>query len=697
MKPPIAPNESLRLAALERYCVLDTKPEEAFDDLAKLAGEICQTPLALITLVDAHRQWFKSHIGTDVTETPRDISFCAHAILNRGVMVVENTTKDPRLADNPDVLGGPRYRFYAGAPLLTQDGAALGTLCVLDHVPRKLTEKQIEALTTLSRHVVSQLELRRLLIESRAAEAELEAARRIAERERQMAEQASRAKSRFLANMSHELRTPLNSIIGFSEMLEEDATAKGDATGAQDLRKIQGAGRHLLKLINEILDFSKIEAGKATLFIESFDVSRMVRDAAETIRPLIEANGSRLDVQCPASTGTMESDVTKIRQCLFNLLGNAAKFTKNGTIRLAVGRLVREEKQWIEFEISDTGIGMTAEQLGRLFQPFVQADSSTQSQFGGTGLGLAISQQYAWLMGGNISVKSEAGEGSTFTIRLPARAPGPTSAQREEEVATASMPPAGSATTILIIDDEEEARQLVSRHLQREGFSVVAAASGEEGLRMAREIRPSAIILDVVMPQMDGWAVLSAIKQDPLLADIPVVMLSMVDDRGMGYSLGAAEFLVKPIARSELAEMLDRYKTEKAERPVLVVEDEADARELIRRALEAEGWRVVEAQDGQEALRCVSQRRPALILLDLMMPRMNGFEFVTELRKTESWRSIPIVVITARQVTETDRERLEGAVHKILRKISSTREVLLSEVGALMNRHVKRGPPGNGT
>jgi len=688
MIPPIPANESERLAAAHSYHILDTPPEEAFDDLVKLAAELCRTPLALITLVDEKRQWFKACVGTRVTQTTRDVSFCAHAILSPDLTIIPDTTRDPRTADNPDVSSGPAYRFYAGAPMITNRGLALGTLCVLDYVPRELSTPQINALRALSRQVVSQLELRRLLAESRAGESELLAAKRSAERERQLAEEASRAKSLFLASMSHELRTPLNSIIGYSEMIEEDAAAAGQEQTVSDLKKIQLAGRHLLRLINDVLDFSKIEAGKASVFIERFDVRQVVRDAIETIRPLVQRQRNRLELVCDDQIGSMDSDITKIRQCLFNVMGNAAKFTEDGLVRLEVSRFSRGGREWIEFQISDTGIGMSDEQRSRLFAPFTQAEPATQRNYGGTGLGLAITRQFCWMMGGDITADGEPGKGTRFTLRLPVDCP-------RERAAAAPVAPTvltkgNPARTVLVIDDDDASRDLMIRHLQHEGFTAVAASSGAEGLRIAREIRPTAITLDVVMPQMDGWAVLAAIKADPDLASIPVIMLSMVDEKGMGYALGAADYLVKPVGRGELAELLDQYKTEKADRPVLVVEDDPDTRDLLRRTLQVEGWSVTSAEDGQAALRCVAERRPALILLDLMMPRMNGFEFIAELRKVESWRSIPIVVVTARHLSADDHDKLGGAVYKILRKVASTREELMQAVSDLMNRRIKR-------
>ncbi|HXY70480.1 MAG TPA: GAF domain-containing protein [Gemmatimonadales bacterium] len=382
---------------------------------------------------------------------------------------------------------------------------------------------------------------------------------------RREAEAANSAKSQFLASMSHELRTPLNAIIGYSEMLQEEVADLGQTALAPDLEKIHTAGRHLLALINDILDLSKIEAGKLELYLEPFDVATVIREVATTVAPLVEKNGNRLAVECPDAIGMMHSDLTRTRQVLLNLLSNACKFTREGTITLAAERERPGDASgdWLVFRVSDTGIGMTAEQLAKLFEVFTQADASTARHYGGTGLGLAITRRFCRMMGGDVNVASTAGRGSTFTVRLPA-SPGET--RREAPAGAAAAPEAGTAEpapsgTLLVIDDDPEARALMRRFLGKEGFRIVEAPDGASGIRLARELKPAVITLDVLMPGMDGWAVLGALKEDPELAAIPVILATIVDEEHLGFALGAAEYLTKPIDRDRLIAVLDRYKS----------------------------------------------------------------------------------------------------------------------------------------
>ena len=512
--------------------------------------------------------------------------------------------------------------------------------------------------------------------------------REIEDKSRQL-EVADRHKSEFLANMSHELRTPLNAIIGYSEMLQEDAADLGAEQLTGDLQKINAAGKHLLELINAVLDLSKIEAGKMELYLETFDVATLVRDIAAVIQPLAAKNSNRLDVRCPDAIGSMHADLTKVRQGLFNLLSNACKFTERGTVSLAVAREVADGQDWVAFGVSDTGIGMSPEQLAKLFEAFTQADAATTRRYGGTGLGLALSRRLCRMMGGDVTAESEAGGGSTFTIRLPAQV-----IETVEEPPAAAVPatdgPVAAVGTVLVIDDEPAVRDLMQRFLGKEGFRVVTAASGEEGLRQARELRPDAITLDVMMPGLDGWAVLSALKADTDLADIPVVMLTIVDDKNLGYALGASDYLTKPIDRDRLAAVLGKYRRDL---PVLVVDDDVEVRQLLRRMLEPEGYAVVEAENGRVALERLRDGAPAVVLLDLMMPEMDGFDFVAEFRRHAAWRAIPIVVITAKDLSREDRERLNGYVQKILQKGTHGRAELLAEVRELVATSVARRRP----
>jgi PAS domain S-box-containing protein len=502
------------------------------------------------------------------------------------------------------------------------------------------------------------------------------------------AEQANQAKSSFLANMSHELRTPLNAILGYSEMLREEAQDLGQDDFVPDLTKIHSAGKHLLGLINDVLDLSKIEAGKMELYIEPVEVSQLVDDVAATVLPMVEKNGNNLDVVCPKETGTVSIDVTKVRQALLNLLSNACKFTKKGTITFSVAREPGADKEWIRYSVRDSGIGMTEEQMGKLFQAFSQADASTTRKYGGTGLGLAISRKFCQMMGGDITVTSTQGEGSTFTILMPAQVVDPKKVTLQVEEVTAV---AVEGSSVLVIDDDPSVRDLVKRSLSKEGLSVITAASGEEGLELARKYRPDVITLDVQMPGMDGWAVLKTLKSDPALREIAVVMMTNIDEKSTGYSLGAAEYMTKPIDRDRLIDVLKKFRDKSNTRPVLVVEDDGAIREIVRRALSQEGLRVLEAANGREALERLEESPPSLILLDLMMPELDGFGFIDELRRREEWSKIPVVVLTAKDISNEERTRLSGYTTAVLLKTGQTQDALIREMRELIQQAVDSG------
>jgi two-component system, sensor histidine kinase and response regulator len=380
---------------------------------------------------------------------------------------------------------------------------------------------------------------------------------------KQAAEDANRAKSAFLANMSHELRTPLNAIIGYSEMLEEETRESGETAAVQDLRKIQAAGKHLLSLINDILDLSKIEAGKMALHLETFDVGQMIEEIVNTLQPAAEKNNNTIRVEVAKNIGGMHADQTKVRQILFNLLSNACKFTENGQIALNVERTTIGSQKWLRFSVADTGIGITAEHKENLFREFSQADTSISRKYGGTGLGLAISHRFAQIMRGTISVESQPGRGSTFTVQLPAKVV-LENAELEEQPATTNNQSLSAATpqdrgTVLVIDDDPTVRDLMSRYLTKLGFHTVAARSGVEGLELARALRPALITLDVMMPEVNGWGVLKKLKESTQTAEIPVIMVTIVDNEPMGVGLGAAGYLVKPVDRDRLAVLVEKY------------------------------------------------------------------------------------------------------------------------------------------
>jgi PAS domain S-box-containing protein len=513
---------------------------------------------------------------------------------------------------------------------------------------------------------------------------------------KEQAEQANVAKSQFLANMSHELRTPMNAIIGYSELLTEEFEDIGQTEFIPDLQKIRGAGKHLLGLINDILDLSKIEAGKMEVFAEDLELKNFIEEVVATAKPLMDSKGNTLVVEFGENLGQAHTDQTKLRQILFNLLSNAAKFTENGQITLNTRQINSEGRDLLELIVKDSGIGMNPEQVAKIFDAFSQAEASTTRRFGGTGLGLTITKTFCEMLGGELTVESESGVGSSFIVRIPARYvdTGPAAAvatpQPPAIQATVDSPP--SRPEILVVDDDPDARELMQRFLHREGYATLMASSGEEGLKLARQRLPIAITLDVMMPGMDGWAVLKQLKEHPSTSEIPVVMISMVDDSEMGYTLGVMDYLTKPPDRKRLGEILQRVSADRTNGHVLIVEDDLNNRKMLAKLVKKTGCDVREASNGREALAFIADRKPDLILLDLMMPVMDGFDVVAELNRQGLTGQIPIVVLTAKDLTQDDRARLEGQVRQIRNKVGISRDELLHEIKAYLTHCVQVKP-----
>lgn len=520
----------------------------------------------------------------------------------------------------------------------------------------------------------------------KARTSQLASSMEAAEEAREKAEEANKSKSEFLANMSHELRTPLNAIIGYSEMLEEDAEDMGQDDFVPDLQKISGSAKHLLELINAVLDLSKVEAGRMELYLESFEIAPMVKTIAATLQPIAEKQSNSVSVHCPENIGKLYADQTKIRQSLYNLLSNACKFTQSGEISLTVSEDAGEE---IVFSIKDTGIGMTPEQLEKVFKAFTQADASTTRKYGGTGLGLTITKQFIEMMGGHISVTSQYGYGTEFTIHIPrqvepepeASAPTQSTPIEPRKISlpkTATGQPGG---TVLVIDDDEYARDIMQRFLTEAGYDAVVSPSGIEGLQLAEDLMPDMIILDVLMPELDGWSVLQNLKGSAKLADIPVIMMTMVDAEKVGFSLGATDFLTKPLQRDRLLELLDKYVSTAERNWMLVIEDDLPSQEMLGRLLEREDWPYKTAGNGKQALEVLDAHGvPDLIFLDLMMPEMDGFEFLKVLRQNPDWQNVPVIVVSAKDLTASERLELGDTVQSIHQKGQLDREELLEEV-----------------
>jgi signal transduction histidine kinase/CheY-like chemotaxis protein len=595
----------------------------------------------------------------NVPVVPERGSITARALLEGKVIHVADVLADPDYTfTEAQKLG--RFRTLLGVPMLRQ-GVPIGVLALTRSEVRPFTDKQIELVSTFADQAAIAIENVRLFDE-------------IQEKSRQL-EQASRHKSQFLASMSHELRTPLNAIIGLTEMMVSNAPRFGTEKATEPLRRVHRAGTHLLGLINQVLDLSKIEAGKLELNPTLVDLATLVDEIVGTARQLAEQNKNRLVVEAHDNLGSLMVDPMRLQQILLNLLSNACKFTKAGEVALRIRKIV-DERSRIEFAVADTGIGMTAEQQAKLFEEFSQAESSTAQRYGGTGLGLAITRKLARMMGGDVTVNSEPGKGSVFTVRLPSdEATGPTQESRAQ-----------GSDCVLVVDDDATARELIAEHIKAEGLPVVTAASGLEGLKLAKHLRPIAITLDVMMPDLDGWSVLAALRQDTELADIPVIMVTILDEQRRAASLGAAGYLTKPIDRDRLRRILGRFRTPARATRVLLVEDDADQRERLRAWLEGQHWLVQEAANGREALACLQADRPDVILLDLMMPEMDGFAVVAALQKEPRWRDVPVIVITARDLDAQDRARLNSGVQSVLVKEAFRPAELVERIRRLAGR-----------
>ena len=515
---------------------------------------------------------------------------------------------------------------------------------------------------------------------------------------REKADAANQTKSQFLANMSHELRTPLNAIIGLTEMLKEDAADDGLDDFEEPLDRVFNAGKHLLTLINDVLDLSKIEAGRVELFNETFELKQILDEVIKTSLPLAQKNNNELTIDYKSEIDFVTADQTRVKQVVLNLISNACKFTEKGKITVGVSKILRNGGDLISIGVSDTGIGMSDEQMSRLFNSFVQADSSTTRKYGGTGLGLTISKQLAKLMGGDVVVNSELGKGTTFTATFLADFIGASESFKNLKQETASLIENvvslenSSGKTILIIDDDPTVSELMKRQLSKEGYQVIIAPNGKDGIRLARELKPDAITLDILMPEMDGWSVLRTLKADPEVSNIPVIMASILDEKNKGFSLGAADFLSKPVQKEYLMKSIRNLIGDKDNLKICVIEDDESLRFTIREILEKQGAEIIEAENGKAGMLLLqeAQNKPDLILLDLMMPVMNGFEFLKAIRATEL-SSIPVLVLTGADLSEDEKIFLSGEVQKILEKSEDTLSSIVSEVGNVIKASSKEG------
>jgi signal transduction histidine kinase/CheY-like chemotaxis protein len=587
---------------------------------------------------------------------------------------------DPMLPAARDANAG--VRSYLAAPLRAR-GVVLGVLQVQSRTPSAFREDDRQLLGALADQAVIAIENARLFAEVRHHAEELEI--KVDERTQQLQEAnqrletASRHKSEFLASMSHELRTPLNAIIGFTRLVLRRSRDVLATRQAENLEKILISAEHLLALINDILDLSKVEAGRMEVRAARFELEPLVDLCLRTVEPMVKPERVRLVKALPLGLPTLVSDEDKLRQILINLLSNAIKFTETGSVTVKA----RAGAGQVAITVSDTGIGIPGDKLELIFEEFRQADAGTTRRYGGTGLGLSISRHLARLLGGDLTVASTFGAGSAFTVTLPVEAPGalappvPLGADRRADGEASRL--------VLAIDDDPDVIYLLDENLRDSGYRVLGAGTGDEGLRQARELQPFAITLDIMLPRRDGWSVLHALKTDPATRDIPVIVLSIVDNRELGFRLGAVDYLLKPFDRDVILGTLGRLAPRRGR--LLVVDDDPQVADLVRQLLEGEPYEITAAADGAEGLELVAKARPDLILLDLMMPRMDGFTFIERLRQDPGARGIPVVVLTALSPSASEVRALADRVHAIVQKVGLERDAFLRDLAGALDVH----------
>jgi signal transduction histidine kinase/CheY-like chemotaxis protein len=482
---------------------------------------------------------------------------------------------------------------------------------------------------------------------------------------RDEARDASDQKTKFFANMSHELRTPLNAILGYGEMLYEDCEDLGYDDLLPDLKKITSSGTHLLSLINNILDLSKIEAGKMELFVTSFEIENMVQTIKDVSEPLAAKNDNGFVINLEGALGSMSQDETKLRQCLTNFLSNGFKFTKNGTVTLDVKARMEGDVEFVDFAVIDTGAGMSPEGVAKVFEEYTQAERSTSANYGGTGLGLPISKKFAEMMGGDVIVTSEEGVGSVFTMSVPRECP----EYNEDEVEGNVINLDDQDNLVVLVDDDVAMHDLIKRTISKLNLTLLGATNSEKGMELIREVQPKLILLDVLMPGRDGWSLLKECKTDKDLKDIPVIMISQLNQSNLASSLGANDYLTKPIDRTHFINTLKRILgTDTQNQKVLVIDDDKDVRELLSRLLKDAGYRPIDARDGKEGLERTKDE-PALIILDLEMPRMDGFEFLDNyIKDVPEEKRAPVLVFSGKDLTDVQEDLLKERVIGLVKK-----------------------------
>ena len=667
---------------------------------------------AVATVVDAEgsTRWVAAE-GT-WSASFQDALFPPHQGMSGRVIDLQAPLTIDNFGENPDfpveefpVHAAEGMKAAFAVPLFRKQ-RAMGALMVAFRRSHTISAQEIDLATALASYASVAIENARLLKEL-SAERDLVALRAIELQEKNVeVERANRLKSEFVANMSHELRTPLNSILALSQILLDRLDGDLTPEQAKQVEIIERNGRNLLRLINDILDLSKIESGKMDLARVEFEPRDMLASIRGTISPLVQDKGLDLRMEIEPDLPRLNTDENKLKQILLNLLSNAAKFTVRGSITVYAtrGRLVGGDqnssvsREWISFRVVDTGIGIAPEDQAAIWQEFRQVDGSLARRYEGTGLGLAIVRRLVMLLGGTIAVDSALGEGSTFSFSIPTELPPGAGSVDQDGRFTTTLEPVSTSTQtvaarnhgdkplVLVVDDDPEVLYILERYLKEDGFEVAVAQSGEAAIVQARLLHPFAMTLDVMLPGRDGWEVIRELKADPETADIPIIMLSILDNRQLGFSLGAAEYLVKPVSRKELLERLERLRAGATFHHALIVEDDLVEQRVLTMVLNEAGLEVTAFPSGIEALEWLEEHTPDLITLDLMMPGMDGFQVLDEIKQRSHLRSVPVLIITAKDVMPAERARLNTHIAAIIQKGPSQRDVLLREIHEQLKR-----------
>ena len=683
---PDATPDELRERVMLLEAVIDSIPFVLF---VKDADEL-RIKIANKTFADAFnttKEWLDGKLDHDYFPQEQADSFVK---IDRSVLESKKTLAFEEVA-RTGVEGEDRIYSTKKVPILDHEGNARWVMGITEDITeRKRAEEQLQAQHKMLEEANRELEKSLNEVEKNQAlsarslasyqqralqmeiirqqnedldrfATELAQAKRTAEEKSRALETEARLRSEFLANFSHEIRTPLNGIIGYADLLGREEGQRLTPHGRRDLGVIKANARTLLALINDILDLSKIESGVVDVVKEEVDLDGLVDECTATVREYLKGKSVELVARVQPSVARVQSDGLKLRQIMLNLLSNAAKFTESGEVVLDI---TAEGEDGIRVTVEDTGVGIPPDQLSYVFEKFRQVDGSSTRKVGGTGLGLAIVRELSRLLGGSVEVQSTLGRGTIFTVHLPGLAHGVTA--KPVPMTPVAAVQDESVPRVLVVDDDPLIHQLLRGELEAEGFEVLLASDGIEALQLARAYRPSAVILDLHLPRLDGWSVLSELKSDASLASIPVVLLSVEEHRARGFSLGAVEYLVKPVEPQRLVSVVGRLVARGGGGEVLVVDDDADTRSLVARNLEAAGFAVAQAANGDEALLRLRVAPPALVILDLMMPGRNGFQ-VLEQARSEGLQ-VPVVILTGKTLTAAEEQILRDGMTSVVKK-----------------------------